>query len=171
MRIIPISELEQKWIFAQTELVNAELSMIDSEGNYILKGSSFKNSNFFEFYKSYNPTDPESTKQLSEKITSSTGSITMLNSHGEECILAFTPVDAAAGWTMLGFVPANDLNVARQNWLLIGVVSAGLLILFLSDMFYVLFLNKRLQITTREAESASYERDHRTYDDCREKPR
>lgn len=155
MRIIPISELEQKWIFAQTELVNAELSMIDSKGNYILKGSSFKNSNFFEFYKSYNPTDPESTKQLSEKITSSTGSITMLNSHGEECILAFTPVDAAAGWTMLGFVPANDLNVAKQNWLLIGVVSAGLLILFLSDMFYVLFLNKRLQITTREAEAAN----------------
>ena len=155
MRIIPISELEQKWIFAQTELVNAELSMIDSEGNYILKGSSFKNSNFFEFYKSYNPTDPESTKQLSEKITSSTGSITMINSHGEECILAFTPVDAAAGWTMLGFVPANDLNVAKQNWLLIGVVSAGLLILFLSDMFYVLFLNKRLQITTREAEAAN----------------
>ena len=155
MRIIPISELEQKWIFAQTELVNAELSMIDSEGNYILKGSSFKNSNFFEFYKSYNSTDPESTKQLSEKITSSTGSIKMLNSHGEECILAFTPVDAAAGWTMLGFVPANDLNVARQNWLLIGVVSAGLLILFLSDMFYVLFLNKRLQITTREAEAAN----------------
>jgi len=155
MRIIPISELEQKWIFAQTELVNAELSMIDADGNYILKGASFKNSNFFEFYKSYNQTDPESTKQLSEKITSSTGSITMLNSHGQECILAFTPVDAATGWTMLGFVPANDLNVARQNWLLIGVVSAGLLILFLSDMFYVLFLNKRLQITTREAESAN----------------
>lgn len=155
MRIIPISELEQKWIFAQTELVNAELSMIDSDGNYILKGSGFKNSNFFEFYKSYNPADPESTKKLSEKITSSTGSFSMINSHGEECILAFTPVDSASGWTMLGLVPANDLNVAKQNWLLIGVVSAGLLILFLFDMFYMLFLNKRLQITTREAESAN----------------
>ena len=155
MRIIPISELEQKWIFAQTELMNAELSMIDSDGNYILKGSGFKNSNFFEFYKSYNPADPESTKKLSEKITSSTGSFSMINSHGEECILAFTPVDSASGWTMLGLVPANDLNVAKQNWLLIGVVSAGLLILFLFDMFYMLFLNKRLQITTREAESAN----------------
>ena len=155
MRIIPISELEQKWIFAQTELVNAELSMIDADGDYILKGPSFKNSNFFEFYKSYNQTDPESTKQLSEKITASTGSITMLNSHGQECILAFTPVDATSGWTMLAFVPANDLNVDKQNWLLFGVVSAGLLILFLIDMFHVLFLNKRLQTTAREAESAN----------------
>ena len=155
MRVMPISELEQKWVFAQTEFVNAELSMIDSGGNYILKGSGFKNSNFFEFYKSYNPADPESTKQLSEKVTSSTGSISMINSHGEECILAFTPVDSASGWTMLGLVPANDLNVAKQNWLLIGVVSAGLLILFLFDIFYMLSLNKRLQITTREAESAN----------------
>ena len=155
MRIIPISELEQKWIFPQTELVNAELSMIDSDGDYILKGASFKNSNFFEFYKSYNQTDPESTKKLSEKITSSTGSVTMLNSHGEECILAFTPVDATSGWTILGFVPANDLNVKAQNWLLFVVVSAGLLSLFLFDMFHVLFLNKRLQATAREAESAN----------------
>ena len=155
MRIIPISELEQKWVFPQTELVNAELSMIDSDGDYILKGASFKNSNFFEFYKSYNQTDPESTKKLSEKITSSTGSVTMLNSHGEECILAFTPVDATSGWTILGFVPANDLNVKAQNWLLFVVVSAGLLSLFLFDMFHVLFLNKRLQATAREAESAN----------------
>ena len=155
LRVLPISELEQKWIFAQTELVNAELSMIDADGDYILKGSGFKNSNFFEFYKSYNQEDPESMKQLSEKITSSTGSVTMTDSHGDECILAFTPVDAYSGWTMLGLVPANDLNVTRQNWLLIGVVSAGLLILFLFDMFHMLILNKRLQTTTREAESAN----------------
>ena len=155
LRVIPISELEQKWIFPQTELVNAELSMIDADGDYIIKGYSFKNSSFFEFYKSYNPTDPESAKQLVEQITSSTGSISMLNSHGQECILAFTPVAATAGWTMLGLVPAEDLHVDRENWLLFGVVSVGLLILFLCDMFYMFSMNKRLQATAREAESAN----------------
>ncbi len=155
MRIVPISELEQKWIFPQSELVNAELSMIDADGNYILKGSSFKNSNFFEFYKSYNPTEPESANELFGRITSSTGSISMLNSHGEECILAFTPVDATYGWTLLGFIPASDLDVDKENWILFGVVSVGLLILFVFDLFHVLFLNKRLQITAREAESAN----------------
>ncbi len=155
MRIVPIAELEQKWIFPDSELVNAELSMIDSDGNYILKGPSFKNSNFFEFYKSYNQTEPESANELFGKITSSTGSISMLNSHGEECILAFTPVDATSGWSLLCFVPANDLDVEKEDWLLFGVVSVGLLILFVSDMVHVLFLNKRLQVTAREAESAN----------------
>ena len=155
MRIIPISELEQKWIFPQSELVNAELAMIDSDGSYIIKGPNFKNSNFFEFYTSYNSSDIEVMNQLSERISSSTGSISMLNSHGEECILAFAPVDATSGWTLISLVPASDLKVDKNDWPLFGVVSVGLLILFLCDMFYVLALNKRLQITAREAEQAN----------------
>ena len=155
LRVIPISTLEQKWVFPQTELMNAELSMIDANGDYILKGDNFKNASFFEFYKSYNTTDPESSNKLFDRITSSTGSFSMINSHEQECILAFTPVSATAGWTLLGLVPAKDLNVDTENWLLIGVVSAGLLILFLCDLLYILYFNKRLQIAAREAESAS----------------
>ena len=155
LRVIPISVLEQKWVYPQEEFANAELSMIDSNGDYILKGNSFKNSNFFEFYKSYNSTDPTSSKRLFDNITSSTGSASMLNSHGQECIVAFTPLTDTVGWTLLGLVPSEDLNLGIENWLLIGVVSAGLLILFLLDLFYMLNLNKRLQVTAKEAESAN----------------
>ena len=115
LRVIPVSELEEKWVFPQVEFSHAELSMIDANGDYILKGYSFKNSSFFEFYRSYNPTEPASSKELFDRITSSTGSISMLNSHREECILAFTPVAATVGWTMLSFIPAKDLNVDREN--------------------------------------------------------
>ena len=155
LRVVPISELEQKWVFPQEEFVNAELSMIDANGDYILKGNNFKNSSFFEFYKSYNPTEPASSKKLFDTITSSTGSVSMLNSRGQECILAFTPVTATAGWTLLGFVPAEDLHVDNENWLLIGVVSAGLLILFLCDLFFMIHINKKLKVTAREAEHAN----------------
>ncbi|MBQ6594585.1 MAG: response regulator [Clostridia bacterium] len=155
LRVIPISELEEKWVFPQAELANAELSMIDVNGDYILKGYSFKNSSFFEFYKSYNPTDPASSKELFDRLTSSTGSVSMINSHGQECILAYTPVTTTSGWTMLSLVPAGDLNVNRGNWLLPGVISAGLLLLFLFDLFYMLHLNRRLQTAARDAENAN----------------
>ncbi|MBQ2453578.1 MAG: response regulator, partial [Lachnospiraceae bacterium] len=82
-------------------------------------------------------------------------SVSMINSRGQECILAFTPVATTSGWTLLGFVPAKDLYAERENWLLIGVISAGLLILFLCDLFYMMHLNKRLQVTAREAEQAN----------------
>ena len=155
LRVVPVSELEQKWVFPQEEFANAELSMIDADGDYILKGRSFKNASFFEFYNSYNPSDPASSKELFGRITSKTGSVSMTDSHGQECILAFTPVSASSGWTLLGFVPAKDLQTDTENLLLVGVVSAGLLILFLYDLFHVLSLNKRLQNSTREAEAAS----------------
>ncbi len=155
LRVIPISALEQKWVFPQIELANAELSLIDANGDYILKGYSFKNSSFFEFYKSYNQTDPESSDELFDAITSTTGSITMRNSHGVECILAHTPVSATSGWTLLGLVPAHDLVTDTENWLLFGVVFIGLMILFLCDLFYMRFINRRLQITAQEAEAAN----------------
>ena len=155
LRVLPISELEQKWFFPQEEFENAELSMIDANGDYIIKGHSFKNSSFFEFYRSYNATDSASARELFGKVTSSTGSFTMLNSRGEECILAYTPVDAAEGWTLLSFMPMKDLSVNTENWLLIGFVSAGLLILFVFDLAVMLDFNKKLQAAAREAAAAN----------------
>ena len=155
LRVLPISELEQKWVFPQVVFENAELSIIDADGDYILKGYSFKNASFFEFYRSYNPVDAASAQELFGTITSSTGSVSMLNSHGQECRLAFTPVTATDGWTLLSIVPAGDLKIDTENWLLIAVISVGLLILFIIDLFYMSQLNKRLKLTAREAESAN----------------
>ena len=155
LRVLPLSELEKKWVFPQEELEHAELSMIDADGDYIIKDHSFKNSNFFEFYRSYNAIDPASAQELFEKITSSTGSFTMLNSRDEECILAYTPVGAAEGWTFLCFMPMRDLNVNTANWLLIGFVSVGLLILFVVDLSVILHFNKKLQTAAREAAAAN----------------
>ena len=155
LRVLPLAELEQKWVFPQEEFESVELSMIDADGDYIIKGHSFKNSSFFEFYKSYNVIDPSSAQELFGQITSSTGSLTMLNSRGEECILAYTPVSATAGWTLLSFMPMKDLSVKAENWLLIGFVSAGLLILFVFDLAVMLSFNKKLQAAAREAATAN----------------
>ena len=155
LRVLPISELQQKWVFPQEEFENAELTMIDADGNYIIKSRSFKNSSFFEFYKSYNASDAASNDELFSRIISSTGSFLMKDSRGEECIIAHTPVADTLGWTLLSLLPERDLSVDTENWLLIGVISAGLLILFVFDLFYMLAFNKKLQVAAQEAESAN----------------
>ena len=154
LRVLPLSELEQKWIFPQEEYENAELSMINADGNYIIKDHSFKNSNFFEFYRSYNSGDT-AAQELFEKITSSTGSFSMYNSRGEKCILAYTPVASKAEWVLLSFMPMNELNVKTENWLLVGIVSVGLLILFVFDLTVMLYFNQKLHAAAREAASAN----------------
>ena len=42
LRVIPVSELEKKWVFPNESYENAEFSIIDSEGNYIIKGTHLK---------------------------------------------------------------------------------------------------------------------------------
>ena len=79
----------------------------------------------------------------------------MLNSRGEECIVSHTPFDATGGWTLISLMPLKDFVINTQNWLLIGVTSAGLLILFVFDLMVMLYFNKRLQATAKEAALAS----------------
>ena len=155
LRVLPVSELKAKWVFPKEEYENAELSIIDEDGDYIIKGTSFKNSNFFEFYRSYNKIDSTTSQEFFGKITSSTGSFSMFNSRGVECIVAYTPFDVTGGWTLISMMPMSDLKANDQNWLLIGVVSAALVVLFVFDLMVMLYFNKQLKATAREAESAS----------------
>ena len=155
LRVMPVDELTKTWAFPQEEFQNSELSIIDSDGDYIIKGHAYRNSNFFEFYRYYNKVDSATLAEFTKKITSSTGSFTMQNSRNEECIVAYTPFDAAGGWTLLNLMPTKYLNSSTENWMLIGVVSAGLFALFVFDMIFMMYFNKRLQLAAQEAESAN----------------
>lgn len=155
LRVLPVVDMTKTWVFPQEEFQDAELSIIDENGNYIIKGHSYKNSSFFDFYRSYNDPSSSTTQELFKRITSETGSFTMTNSHKEKCIVAYTPFNAAGDWTLLNLLPVRLLNTNTQNWLLIGVVSAGLVILFTFDMIFMLYFNKKLQLTAKDAESAN----------------
>ena len=126
LRLLPVSELKTKWVFPKEEFEDAELSIIDADGDYIIKGDSFKNSSFFDFYRSYNSIDITDAPTFFKNITTSTGSFTMLNSRKEECIIAHTPFDTTGDWALISMMPKKSLNVNTQNWLLLGVISSGL---------------------------------------------
>lgn len=155
LRVLPVSELKEKWVFPQEEFENAELSIIDADGDYIIQGNSYNNSSFFEFYRSYNKIDPSVATEFFKNITSSTGSIMMKNSLGEECVLAYTPFDVTGNRTLLSLMPAKYLEAKTEDWLLIGIITSGLIVLFIFDLVVMLNLNKKLQITAKEAKSAS----------------
>ena len=155
LRVIPTLELENKWIFPQEDYSDAEFCIIDSEGNYIIKGPSFKNTNFFEFFKSYNSLGLSAQQELFTSITSASGVFTMNDARARECAVAYTPVANTGGWVLLSYTPTAGLKTDSQNWLLIGIVSAGLLLLFCFDLAYMIYFNRRLRTVAREAEFAN----------------
>ena len=155
LRVLPVSELMQKWVFPQEEFEKAKFSIIDANGNYIIQGYSYENSNFFEFYRTYNSVSPSAYQDLTQKIATSTGTFFMKNSDKERCILAYTPFDASGGWILLSMMPEKYLSVTTQNWLLIGVTTGGLVALFIFDLIVMLYFNKKLQVTAKEADVAN----------------
>ena len=155
LRVVPISELAGKWAFPSEEYASAELSLIDSAGSYIIKGRSFKNADFMEFYRSYNETDDTRLEQLRKTLVGSAGSFQMLDSKGESCLIAHAPVAATGDWTILSMVRMADLDRGTVDWVLLGAVAAGLVLLLLVDLLYMTSLNRRLRAAAREAESAN----------------
>ena len=155
LRIVPVSNLEEKWVFPKEEYGDEDFSIIDTDGNYVIRGRSFKSNSFFEFYKSYNQPGITAQNQLFSDILSGTGSFTMQDSRGRECIVAHTPITSTKGWVLLSLAPVINLNADTENWMLIGVISFGLLILLVMDFLYMHSVNKKLRLMAREAEAAN----------------
>ena len=155
LRLIPISEIEQKWIFPQEQFEKTEVSIIDAEGNYIIKGRSFKNFNFFEFYKSYNSGNSAQYQQIFDQVIRETGHIEMQDSRHQDCIIAHTQIVSTGDWVLLAYIPKAELKTSSVDWLLIGFVSAGLLLLFAFDFAYMQMFNRKLKGMAVKAEAAN----------------
>ncbi len=155
LRIVPTSNLEEKWVFPQEEYDDEVFSIIDTESNYVIRGRSFKNASFFEFYKSYNQPGIAVQQQLFANILSGTGSFTMLDSRGRECIVSHTPITSTKGWVLLSSAPITNLKSVHENWLLIGVIFFGLLLLLVTDFLYMHSFNKKLRVMARQADAAN----------------
>ncbi len=154
LRVMPVSGLEKKWVFPNESYQNAEFSIIDTRGNYIIRGNAFEDTSFFEFYKSRNPESPDSQK-LFDAIISGKGAFTMLDARGRECAVIYTPIATAGGWVLLSCNPTAEFREVNENWMLIGIVSAGLILLFIIDLTYMQYLNMRYQAAAREAAQAN----------------
>lgn len=154
MRVIPVEVLASKWVFPSEKYSDAQISIIDRDGNYIIKGKSFKNSNFFEFYKSYNQTGKDDLDKLESEIHE-TGMFTMQNSKAESCLIVHVPVNTSFDWTLLTYIPMTDINKNNIDWPLVIVVSFCLLILLVFDILVFMRFNRKLAAAAQEADSAN----------------
>ena len=155
LRVIPTEKLKEKWVFPIDRYKDAEVSLIDSDGNYIIKGHDFKNNNFVEFYKSYNQIDASGVEELRTHLATQGGSFFMTNSRGEECLIAHVPISANQGWTILNYIQASSLHRSTVDWFLVIGVAGALLFMLACDMAFMNWFNMRLDEAAREAEAAN----------------
>ncbi len=161
MRVEPVSMLEDKLVFLNGDYESVEISIINREGDYVVHGKSLKNSNFFEFFKSYNEASAEEYNKTIEQVTSGTGTMSMLNSKGEECVISYTPLSVMKSWFLLAYIPAGELAVNTVvDWLLLGIVVLGLLVLLAFNLLMLMFYNRKLAEAAADANQANAAKSH-----------
>lgn len=156
IRVVPVSRLEQKLVFLKGEYENVEISLIDWDGDYMIHGKSLKNSNFYEYFKSYNPMSTQEYNQVIETIRTDIGSMHIKNSRSEDSVIAYTPLSGLDSWYLIAYIPAKELTVNRSiDWLLLGIASVGLLILLHFNLAILLGFNRKLAVAAEAANQAN----------------
>ena len=156
IRVVPVSRLEQKLVFLKGEYEKVEISLIDWDGDYLIHGKSLKNSNFYEYFKSYNPMSTQEYNKIVDTIRSGVGSMHIRNSKGEDCVIAYTPLQGLEAWHLIAYISSGELTVNRSiDWLLLAIVSVGLLILLHFNLFILHGFNRKLAMAAEAANQAN----------------
>ena len=161
IRVVPVSRLEQKLVFLKGEYENVEISIIDWDGDYMIHGKSLKNSNFFEYFKSYNPMSTQELNDVIDAIHNDVGSMHISNSKREDSIIAYTPLSGLDSCYLIAYIPANELTANRSiDWLLLLIVSIGLMVLLHFNLIILRGFNRKLAIAAEAANQANEAKSH-----------
>lgn len=156
MRVEPVSVLEDKFVFLKGEYERMEISLINKDGDYLVHGKSLKNSNFFEYFKSYNTLDIADYNLMTKRVTSESGTMMMQNSRGEECVISYTPLSSMNTWFLLAYIPKKDLAANTViDWILLGTVVLGLLVLLIFNYIILRSYNVKLSEAAEAANQAN----------------
>ena len=131
--------------------------IVDDDGNYVISNSQFQGTNFFDYIELYNDEfSKEEKSSLMEQLQGEDYSTELYfkNNREEDCVYMIVPVQNS-DWHILSIVPLSSFRSSydfKGNFLTFAAFFA---LLFLVDIFFVLLINYRLRIKTKEAEAAN----------------
>ena len=155
LRIIPVSIVEQKWAFPTEDYKEAEISLIDLSGNYIIKGHASQDSNLFDVYGSQNASGAAELEELKTSVGGKPGALEMNDAQGQRCLMAHTRVNSTDDWIIVALIPLEELGHAVMNWTLVGIVTGGLLLLLAFNLANMINLNRQLKAAAASVDRAN----------------
>ncbi|WP_432628619.1 hybrid sensor histidine kinase/response regulator [Brotaphodocola sp.] len=156
LRVIPVDYLQRAWVFP-TEYPSAEISIITSDGEYVVQSASMKSRSFLDYIRGYNfQDDYNEVEDLAERLrTTEKGLLQYKNFRGEDCYWYYSSFGRDLELDILGYIPVNQMNQVSVDWNIVWIVCGSLLFLTLMDGVYILSINKKLKRALVLAEQAN----------------
>ncbi len=151
----PLRALQEVWT-AFSEKENAQMSMINTMGDYTYRASMLKNENFYEYLISDNDLTYPQVEALRDTIrmAEEPGWIEYLNSKGQETLHAYS-TDSQWGWTLIASIEMKALQGASVQWTILIVSGFTFGMLYLVNSAYFRSLNRQLRSSLTQLEAAN----------------
>lgn len=155
MRVEPLKKLSSSR-FTSSIYPDSQVSMINQYGDYIFRSPMLKNTNFYEYLRSYNDITYPEVYDLRDTINSAgtAGGFVMKNSLGKDTIYAYS-TKGYNDWVIITAIEVDSLPVSNVQWTLLVVVVLAFTVLMGINLHYFSSLNKQLKANLAELEKAN----------------
>ncbi|MDE6520734.1 MAG: response regulator [Ruminococcus sp.] len=155
IRTIPFTNIAENWIFPSA-YEDAELSLINKQGDYIIKSASMQNTNFYDFINQYVEITPEKTKLFISSVEKDGYFLFEVPEDEKETgYFVIVPALKTGNWYYVGYISKNSVDNNYVDFTLVIVVSVGLIFMIILNICYFLFINKQLLNSIEETERAN----------------
>lgn len=142
MRVVPISYLSDWWVFP-LEHVDAQLGIIQKDGEHIISPDPKKEENLFDYVDSYNQGELDRNTLFNRVQSEESGLFYAKNEYGEDCIWVFNALECENRWDIVVCLPRSKLNAVKTDWFVAGIIVFGLLLILIIDIGYFMLLIKK----------------------------
>lgn len=155
MRVEPVENLNKKWVM-NSIYPGSQISMITKYGDYVFRSQMMKNSNFYEFLRSYNDLTYPELDNIKASINSANeaGSYIFKNSFGNETVYAYS-VKGGNDWVIIAAIESADLGTSRAQWGMVAVIMILFSVLVAVNLLYFMSLTHQLRYSLIELQKAN----------------
>lgn len=157
VKTIPVEILHAQWIFPGAYR-EAEVSLLDINGQYIIQSDSMGGDTFWTFIKQHNDLsyvdigEYQSSFQKEDHYL-----VELMDQDGKPAYYVSAQIENTPNCTFVGYIQSEKLSAMGYDydWQMSLYIVMGFIFLLLLDGSYVLHINKRLRRSIEETQNAN----------------
>lgn len=155
VKTIPVEVLHSQWLFPGAYR-EAEVSLIDINGRYIIQSDSMSGDTFWTFIKKNNDLsyvdigEYQSSFQKEDKYL-----VELKDQAGEDAYYVSSQIKNTLNCTFVGYIQSKALVDMGVDWHMLFYVTIGILILLLLDGSHIMSINRQLKKSVKETQNAN----------------
>ncbi|WP_343247925.1 hybrid sensor histidine kinase/response regulator [Diplocloster hominis] len=155
VKSIPVEMLHAQWLFPGAYR-EAEVSLIDINGQYIISSDSMGGETFWTFIKHNNDLSYVDIGEYQSAFQKEDHCLAELSDQaGEDAYYVSSKIENTPNCTFVGYIQAGKLVDMGFDWHMFLYAAVGFLLLLLLDGCYILSINRQLRKSIEDTRNAN----------------